>query len=630
MPRVTELAFVMAQRQNHFFVELVEAIRSELEALGVPSRVVTEGFPPPRRGLVYVLVPPHEYFALLGTIDPSRDAPLQRTLFICAEQPSSYFFERNVELAKEAGAVFDISCHAVREWNRRGVRAAQFELGYTSTWDRSPFVGGRDIDVAFLGSRSERRARVLASHAPSLWRWRSRLVLSDNSRPNYSSNADFLIGQEKHDLLERVRVLLNIHTGEEQYCETLRIVEAIHCGAVVVSEHSEDVAPLVSGSDFVTASPENLMLMATEMLEDENRRRAFASTALERLRDQVPLRAAVELLAEQAESLDRRAPCGSAAATVVSDGSGAAAPDFEFLQPDPRTTDPDQSELRRVLKQIRLDLLAQRRRVDRLADSLSMSRPVDVSIERSTSAYAAAQPRVSVIVSLYNYENQVEAALDSAAASELRALELIVVDDASTDASLERVLKWCERNPSTPTLVVGHRLNQGLPHARNTAVDFARGDLAFILDADNQVYPHALSRLVEELDQHPEAVFAWGMADRFDSDGPIDLLSVGGWEPMRLRHSNYIDAMAMIRVKTLRQLDGYTTDVRLYGWEDYDLWCKVAERGWEGFSVREILGRYRVSAGSMLRSTTNLSMTEAYVALIERHPQLMAGIRPPL
>jgi hypothetical protein len=55
----------------------------------------------------------------------------------------------------------------------------------------------------------------------------------------------------------------------------------------------------------------------------------------------------------------------------------------------------------------------------------------------------------------------------------------------------------------------------------------------------------------------------------------------------------------------------------------------MAERAWPGHAVREILGRYRQGSDSML-AMTNLSTTEAYEALIERHPRLMAGVKPPL
>ena len=81
---------------------------------------------------------------------------------------------------------------------------------------------------------------------------------------------------------------------------------------------------------------------------------------------------------------------------------------------------------------------------------------------------------------------------------------------------------------------------------------------------------------------------------------------------------NYIDAMAMVRTAVLRPIGGYATDRRLHGWEDYDLWLTLAELGYRGVLVPAIVGRYRVSSGSML-SQTNVSTVSAFAALAERH-----------
>ncbi len=67
--------------------------------------------------------------------------------------------------------------------------------------------------------------------------------------------------------------------------------------------------------------------------------------------------------------------------------------------------------------------------------------------------------------------------------------------------------------------------------------------------------------------------------------------------------------MAMIRVAELRELGGYTTELTLYGWEDYDLWCRMAERGMRGVHVPEILAAYRESYTGMAWSISNISTT---------------------
>ena len=412
---MTELVFVMARRQNRFFVELMEALRDELGELGVASSVALDGFPEPRRGQVTVLLPPHEYFELRASDGPPDPALLRRSVFICAEQPGSQWFEHDVVLAKDAGAVLDINEWAMREWRaRHEVRAQHLPLGWTRRWDRSPFDGERDIDILFLGSHSDRRARHLSGYAESLWRWRSHLILSDNGRPNHDGGPDFVVEDDKRDLLARTRVLLNLHSSDLPYLEGLRLVDAIHCGAVVVSEHSVYTAPFAPGGDYLSARPENLMLVAQELLENENRRRTFAADALEHLRRELPLRASAERLASVAREVDRTATAGPPRAAPAVE----LVPRSPELEPAPSgaTEDPAESALRRSLKRTTLDLIDSRRQVARLELNLTGLPATGADVAAATPAHRAAEPRVSVIVSLYNYGSHIEAALDSVAA----------------------------------------------------------------------------------------------------------------------------------------------------------------------------------------------------------------------
>jgi hypothetical protein len=477
----------------------------------------------------------------------------------------------------------------------------------------------RDVDIAFLGTASERRHRLLASYGPILARRRCRIVLSDNSRPNGSATPGFLTGEAKRDLLRRSRVVLNVHAGERPYFEHLRAAEAILSGAVLVSEHGTGTEPLVPGAHFLSGRPETLGHLATELLENEPRRRAIQASA-RALLEQHPLSAAAERFAAVAAEVDRSAPVPARAAYRP-----PPAPEPPPPGPAHTTTDPEAAVARRALKQLRIDGIETRRRLARLESRLAGHKGAIQVVEQSP-AYATATPRVSVLVTLFEYERQITEALESVAASSLRALELVIVDDASEDASLDRARDWLGANPAVPAILLHHRFNRGLARARNAALDFARAPLVFVLDADNAVYPHGLERLTRALDDEPDAAFAYGILECYSSAGAAGLLSHGPWQPERLRSSNYIDAMALIRTEALRSAGGYATDPRLHGWEDYDLWCRMAEWGRRGIGVPEIVGRYRIAQHAMLRSTTALSNSAAFSLLAERHPALMAGI----
>ena len=256
--------------------------------------------------------------------------------------------------------------------------------------------------------------------------------------------------------------------------------------------------------------------------------------------------------------------------------------------------------------------------------------PPSVVRDTDTPGYRSVdRVRVSVITALYNHEDHIIEALDSVARSEFRDFEVVVVDDGSTDGSRAAVRRWLRKHPRVRGLLLRHPRQPRAPAARNTAVDFARGDFLLVLDADNALLPTCMGRLLEGLDSDPGAAFAYGLLQRFDETGPVGTMSHFGWDPDRLRQSNYIEALALLRTAKVRELGGYTTDSRLYGWEDYDLWCGLAEREECAVHVPEIVARYRASTTSMI-SFTNLSTTTAYAALIDRHRKLFAGLQPPL
>jgi hypothetical protein len=91
---------------------------------------------------------------------------------------------------------------------------------------------------------------------------------------------------------------------------------------------------------------------------------------------------------------------------------------------------------------------------------------------------------------------------------------------------------------------------------------------------------------------------------------------------MRLAGGNYIDAMALVAKSAWAAAGGYA--VMPDGWEDYDFWCRCAERGLWGVPVAEVLADYRVHDESMLRRTTDQNASKRrLIALMEaNHPWL--------
>jgi hypothetical protein len=628
-----EFSFALADGQNQFFVELAEALVYELRLLGADAGISQGELPYPREGLVHVLLPPHEYVSLSRYRPPAE--LLARSVLISAEQPDSHFFAANVPLAREAGAVFDINPRSVRAYLAEGIKATLLAVGHTRLWDRFETDSRvRDIDILFLGRLTPRRAQALASYADVFERFRCHIGLSDNSRPNIMSGASFLAGDDKRDLLARAKVLLNIHGEDEPYFEWLRVAEAICAGCAVVSEHSSDIAPLEWGRHLLTGRLGSLGLLCAWFLDDAPLRERMRADAYDMLLRERPLSNAAHQLVQAGRAIDPGPPGASlelaAKLERARGGFREKPPSFEY-QPHERTELSDGEALvLRALKQQMLTTAALRRQLAQVEHTLSSDsgEPQTRVVAESLQWTSGSARALTVIIPLYNHRDDVLSALGSLEASSRSDWEAVIVDDASTDGGGDAVRDWVESRPRLACRLVRHDINRGLAAARNTGVAQARTDRLLMLDADNQVRRNAMARLMDALDGDPEASFAYGIMERFSCDGPEGLVSVFGWDPQRLRASNYIDAFALIRREAIMAMGGYSYDQRLYGWEDYDLWVRMAEAGRRGVFVPEIIARYKVGHGSMI-SQTNISTTDAYAALIDHAPELLAGLRVP-
>ena len=237
-----------------------------------------------------------------------------------------------------------------------------------------------------------------------------------------------------------------------------------------------------------------------------------------------------------------------------------------------------------------------------------------------SAAWPGANPEVSVIVTLYNYRDVVGETIRSIIASRDIEFEIVIVDDHSTDDGREVVRGLLAQHPDIPIRLVGSDVNRGLPVARNLGFTHARADKIMVMDADNLVYPTALRRLADALDADPGAAFAYSTLEEFGQRP--GMRSAMDWNPEWLCEANYIDAQAMLRRSTWERFGGYCVDDELvFGWEDWELWLRLAAAGERGVHVPEMLGRYRVQAGSML-STTNLVADHMLRHLRELYPQL--------
>ncbi|MBN1530842.1 MAG: glycosyltransferase family 2 protein [Thermoleophilaceae bacterium] len=605
------VCIVSASGQNVFFEEMLAAVESALAANGVTTDRAEDHFPPPREGVAYLFIP-HEYVPLVEQAGQPSPAHLARSVALCTEQPGTHWFEETAAIAARSAHAVDVNQEGVRELRRRGVEAEFLQLGYVPDWDR---WGGdesraRPIDVTFMGGYTQRRAEALARCGPVLAERRASLHLFESALPHRADSRSFLSGERKWEHLASARTIVNVHRSELGYCEWQRFVGAMSNGCVVLSEHSLGAAPFVAGEHFASFYRESLPHVLRALLDDEQRLAEMRQSAYRLLKDELPMTRTVVVLAEAlvraaAAPLNRAELRQSRPAP-----SAAPAPAPEYVRLAQHRGELDRALM--ALKQLYLGQRDLHRRIADLQDGQAEDR-----VER-LGRHTGGEPRVSVLLTSYNYKDVVAQAIRSVALSGFRDHELVVVDDASTDGSAAVIEAEVSRYPWLPVHLIARGRNRGLAAARNLAARQARGEYVFILDADNFIYPHALGRLVDALDRDPGAAFAYGILEVFTSQGASDLKSWLDWDPERLRYGNFVDAMSMIRRSALEEAGGYSSDPRLYGWEDFALWCALAERGQRGVLVPEILAAYRSSIGSMI-ALTDIDASAAWSALLDRH-----------
>ncbi|MFQ6023462.1 MAG: glycosyltransferase family 2 protein [Acidiferrobacterales bacterium] len=231
----------------------------------------------------------------------------------------------------------------------------------------------------------------------------------------------------------------------------------------------------------------------------------------------------------------------------------------------------------------------------------------------------APTPSVTVAISLYNYEEFIASCVESVREQTLSELDLVVVDDCSTDGSVGVVCDWLIRNGDrfAGYLFIRHKSNQGLAGSRNTAFENARTKFVFVLDADNLLYPRCLERLRLAL-ENCDASFSYCYLEKFGEEHGLQ--NTHAWKPDSLRHGNTVDAMVLLRKSVWQEIKGYSV-APVMGWEDFELWFKIARIGGWGILVPEILARYRVHGKSMLKNVTNRNMGKLWSHLRSTYPE---------
>ena len=201
--------------------------------------------------------------------------------------------------------------------------------------------------------------------------------------------------------------------------------------------------------------------------------------------------------------------------------------------------------------------------------------------------------KISVIIPCYNLGEYLDEAVASVLAQTYQDFEIVIVDDGSTD-SATRGLLADYRRPRTRVIRAVHG---GVSAARNLGIANTTGGYLCALDADDRLEPTYFEKAVPVLDADASIAFVSCWLRTFGDEERE-------WKPERcdlpaLLWENTVLTASLVRREAVVAAGGYDTGIPIQGFEDWDLWLTLAERGCRGVILPEMLFNYRRRAGSL-------------------------------
>ncbi len=186
-------------------------------------------------------------------------------------------------------------------------------------------------------------------------------------------------------------------------------------------------------------------------------------------------------------------------------------------------------------------------------------------------------PQVSILTTIYNREKYISDCIESVLASSFQDWEMILVDDQSTDHSVEIAKAYETKDPRIKVYV--NKTNLGDYPNRNKAASYAKGKYIKYLDADDMIYPHGLQIMVNAMEQYPETVLGSQCVIReYKTPYPCIINSKTLFESYFSNHNFFSSGPTgtIIKKEIFDKVGGYSGK-RFIG--DTELWIKMALEG---------------------------------------------------
>lgn len=202
-------------------------------------------------------------------------------------------------------------------------------------------------------------------------------------------------------------------------------------------------------------------------------------------------------------------------------------------------------------------------------------------------------PRISVIMGIYNCASTLEEALDSLYAQTYQDFKIILCEDGSSDNTYQVASDYATKHDNI--ILLKNDRNMGLNYTLNRCLECADTEYVARMDGDDISLPERFEKEITFLDEHPEYAVVSCPMIYFDEQGDF-ARGKGGYESTKNRliyGTAFCHAPCMVRTEAYMSVGGYTTDKRLLRMEDYNLWTKMFAKGYRGYVLDECLYKMR-------------------------------------
>lgn len=220
---------------------------------------------------------------------------------------------------------------------------------------------------------------------------------------------------------------------------------------------------------------------------------------------------------------------------------------------------------------------------------------------------------ISVIMGVYNGERFLRESIDSVLNQTYSNFEFLICNDCSSDSSVDILEEYAALDSRIK--IIHNKNNMGLAASLNRCIDMAQGEFLARMDCDDRCASNRFETQIEFLNCHKDVSVVGSNVYYMDDKG-----EVYGQSALDTGYISFFDAVkynplvhptVMMRTEAVKSVNRYTVNALTSRAEDFDLWCKMCEKGYRLCSLQEPLLYYREDMSNIVRRKYHCRIEEA-------------------